>query len=220
VIRPRAAKWEEAAPSAFRSETGPQPLLTYKDFPYTITEAGIVDYATLGTGTSVTVRTDEDPVLPSRPAGRCSQCGAPLADGECDRLFHEVGMRLQDDLTLLAFRTQLVDAYCCQHEPYIRSAKSFAAHLAGLCLSLEHGQSGPGASVLISRWLNGRGPQGLSRPDVPIPRAAVTIADVAGAKSAAELQVLVRQFAESVWAAWTSQHDLARHWTLAARRTT
>jgi uncharacterized protein DUF5946 len=155
-----------------------------------------------------------------KSSAECSQCGAPLADPECDRLFHELGLRLQGDLLLLPLRTQLVDAYCCQHEPYIRSAKSYAAHLAGLCLALEHDQSGPQASVLISRWLNGRGPEGLSRPNAAIPRADVTIAELGGAVSAVELRVLVRRYAESVWAAWASQHDLARQWALAARRGT
>jgi hypothetical protein len=150
--------------------------------------------------------------------GRCSQCGAPVADDAgCDALFHEVGLRLQGDPGLMHFRTQFIDAYCCQHEPYIRSAKSFAAHLVGLCLAMELGQTGPQVSILISRWLNGRGPPDLSKATSPIPRASITIGDVAQAGTSAELQVLVKRFAESVWAAWKSEHDTARRWARAAR---
>src|SRR5260221_6075510 len=145
--------------------------------------------------------------------GGCTQCGARVADDmACDTLFHEVGLRLQGDPALLDCRTQFIDAYCCQHEPYIRSDKSFAAHLVGLCLAMEHGQTGPPVSILISRWLNGRGPQDVSKPSCPIPRASITIGDVAQAGSSAELQVLVKRFAESVWAAWNGEHGTVRRW--------
>jgi hypothetical protein len=151
-------------------------------------------------------------------AGGCGQCGASVANEiACDNLFHEIGLKLQSDPTLAALRTQLVDAYCCQHEPYIRSGKSFAAHLVGLCLALEHGQTGPRASIMISRWLNGRGPQDLVKPESAIPRAAMTIADVAQAGTSNELQHLVPKFAESVWQAWKSRHEFARQWTRAAQ---
>src|SRR5438046_118271 len=37
------------------------------------------------------------------------------------------------------FHRMAVDAYCLQHADYVRSAKSLAAHLCGLCVAFECG---------------------------------------------------------------------------------
>jgi hypothetical protein len=126
-------------------------------------------------------------------------------------------MRFQQDATLALLRTQLVDAYCCQHEPYIRSAKSFAAHIVGLCLALDFGWTGPSASIALSRWLDGHGPEDLAKPAGLIPRALMTVDEVARARTTAELEAFVGQFARSVWEAWQSQHEMARRWAKAVR---
>jgi hypothetical protein len=146
----------------------------------------------------------------------CTQCGSAVEDDTaCEAVFHELGTRFQQDALLMPLRTQFVDAYCCQHEPYIRSAKSFAAHLVGLCLAIEFGQSGPAASIRISRWLDGRGPHELAKPPGPIPRASMNIDRLAQAGSSAEVEFLVRQLARAVWDAWKSQHEIARRWASA-----
>ncbi|MHB9091486.1 MAG: DUF5946 family protein [Chloroflexota bacterium] len=81
-------------------------------------------------------------------AAACSGCGRVLPGGTegCQALFQAVGARAVRDLAYARTRLLTVDTYCLQHpDRYCRSAKSLAAHLAGLCWSLEFAATGPGA---------------------------------------------------------------------------
>jgi hypothetical protein len=103
----------------------------------------------------------------------------------------------------------VVDAYALQHpDEYCVSAKSYAAHLTGLCCGLEH----PGDRKLywqIPRWLDGRAR--IEKPPVLETRGRKNIASVADVND--ELyQAAVRQWAASVWIAYESQQYLARTW--------
>jgi hypothetical protein len=109
----------------------------------------------------------------------------------------------------------VVDAYALQHpEEYCVSAKSYAAHLVGLCCGLEH----PGDQKLywqIARWLDG--PSVLVKPPVLGIRGRKHIATVRLAKDK-EYQSAVRQWGSAVWTAYESQHYLARGWLAEAAR--
>jgi hypothetical protein len=107
-----------------------------------------------------------------------------------------------------------VDAYSMQHpNEYGRSGKSYAAHLTRLCCAMEHGGE---ASVYaaIPRWLSGAAPP--PKPPVLERRGALTIAQVRGADGPEENERRVRAWAESVWAAYASQHETARAWVRSA----
>ena len=115
-----------------------------------------------------------------------------------------------------ALHNLLVDAYCLQHpEDYCRSAKSYAAHLVGLCCGVE---TAGGARLYrtIARWLDGS--RELGRPAEPPPgaRGAVTVARVANQTDDAAFSEGARAWAEVVWAAYDTQHALAREWLRAA----
>jgi hypothetical protein len=128
----------------------------------------------------------------------CPECAAPLADlAACQLRFHELNNAHRSTL--------LVDAYSSQHAAYIQSAKSWAAHLVGLCLGLEHGLQGPQASRSISAWLDRRGAS-LQKPVEIIPRARLTIVDAGRGRDA------LHEYAESCWDAWHTQHGLIRGW--------
>jgi hypothetical protein len=103
----------------------------------------------------------------------------------------------------------VVDAYALQHpEEYCVSAKSYAAHLTGLCCGVEH----PGDQKLywqIPRWLDG--PATVVKPPVLDTRGRKTIAFVADVRDDT-YQSAVRQWASAVWTAYESQHYLARGW--------
>ena len=56
----------------------------------------------------------------------------------CQRLFESIGLREYDDMRFARYHRIVVDVYAMQHpDRYGRSAKSFAAHLTGLCAWLE-----------------------------------------------------------------------------------
>src|SRR5688572_19282548 len=87
-------------------------------------------------------------------SGQC-ECGLrPLArQPSCatrrDRLF---ARDVEQPGLYWRFHRLAVDAYCLQHESYIKSAKSFAAHLGGICIALEHGND-PGVHQSLVQWL-------------------------------------------------------------------
>lgn len=102
-----------------------------------------------------------------------------------------------------------------QHtEEYGRSAKSFIAHLLGLCCGVET----PGERELywaIPRWLDG--PRQFTRPkDIQL-RGDTTIADVRQPEREAVYPDLVRTWASSVWNAYADQHVMVREWLAAVR---
>ena len=143
---------------------------------------------------------------------RCPECGASISGGRaaCQALFNEISGRAYSNPSYAATYNLAFDAYCMQHlEPYCRSAKSYAAHLTRLCCGLEYAGN-PKVYAAIQKWLNGslaiEKPEGLSF------RGGMTVADVSLARNAEEHIKRVHEWAQSVWDAYTVQHDLARAW--------
>jgi hypothetical protein len=148
----------------------------------------------------------------------CPECGAPVAGGRagCQALFEEVGLRAFSDARYGAVHRLVVDAYAMQHpEPYCHSAKSYAAHLTGLCCGVERGGN-PGVYRAINQWLNGKAP--IDKPQVLTSRGQLTIANLRVVSSAEEHIKRAREWAKSVWEAYGAQHELARQWIEAALR--
>ena len=138
----------------------------------------------------------------------CPACGAPVAGGRagCQAVYDSLSV----SGGLGTLRDLAFDAYCMQHpDTYCRSAKSYAAHLTRLCCGIEHGGE-PKVYRAIQSWLNGAVP--LVKPPVLAQRGAKTIADLQAAGSPADAAGLARAWAEDVWQAYASQHDLARGW--------
>ena len=144
----------------------------------------------------------------------CPECRAPVGGSDaCQKLFDDLGLRAYEDSRYAAMRRLAVDCYACQHDRYILSARSLAAHLTGLAVAVEH----EGAEELndrIQRWLSRT--RHLEKPKVPRFRGTVTIADVVSA-APDEYAAAVRRWAASAWAAWAEHHALARGWIAAAR---
>lgn len=140
---------------------------------------------------------------------RCPDCGAPFDDRDaCDRAFHELGARAASDVAFAYRRRAVVDAYCLQHPAYIRSIKSLAAHLCGLCAAMERA-SDPRAERAI--WSALRLPPGASKPTLDLQPWTLTVAVVHGAP-AQGFRAAVDAWVADVWMAWNSHHDLAREW--------
>lgn len=149
----------------------------------------------------------------------CPSCGAPGVGGVegCHRLFEDLMDREFSRPELFRVHRLTVDCYSMQHpEKYMVSAKSWAAHVTGMCWSLE-GDDGFGVSVALSRWLDGD--PSLPRFSSPPPgrRGKLTVKHVHSAPDSAAYVVLVREWAGSVWDAWADRHEQAREWVRVAR---
>jgi Family of unknown function (DUF5946) len=148
------------------------------------------------------------------PGGQCEACGAVASEGRngCQRLFDQILAREFGDYRFARLHRLTVDTYSLQHpEQYMRSGKSFVAHLTGTCAALERDDAGP-INQAVQRWLDG--PKVIERPEEPPPRkrGELTIVYLYSATDAEEHVKRVQEWARSTWSAWRAYHDLAKQW--------
>ena len=145
----------------------------------------------------------------------CPECGAPVGGREeCQKLFDHLGLRAFEDSRFAAMRRLAVDCYACQHDRYILSGRSLAAHLTGLAVAIEQ-DGAEQVNERVQAWLSRT--RHVEKPAVPKLRGNVTIADVADA-APDEYAAAVRRWADSVWDAWRQHHGLAREWIASSLR--
>ena len=138
---------------------------------------------------------------------KCPECGAPGGRAACQQMFDEVLAREFGDALYFSVHRTTVDCYALQHDAYIASFKSFAAHLVGLYVALEL-DSDPQALRAIHLGLDGKIER--ARPPIPESRGELTIESVHRIVGVEQHRIAVRAWAASVWKAWSSHHDLAR----------
>ena len=105
-----------------------------------------------------------------------------------------------------------VDAYAIQHPGSTdrQSIQSVGAHLVRLCLFLEHGLTAEGANDAMLEA--GKNKRSFIFLDPPKSFGSITAADVNPAGSAEEHKVIVRDWAQNAWEAWSMHHDIVREW--------
>jgi hypothetical protein len=148
----------------------------------------------------------------------CDECGWAEAGGRegCRARFEAFLARDFSEARYFASHRMLVDVYCLQHpEQYCASAKSLAAHLAGLAWILEEGAATAVGPEALRRWLSGE--RRLDKPPLPEWRGDITLGDLPADAPPPEWAEAVRRWAENVWAAYEPLHPLARAWIAAAR---
>jgi hypothetical protein len=143
--------------------------------------------------------------------GICEDCGAARVQGRpgCREVFEEILAKEFSDYRYGKIHRLTVDAYALQHpEAYMRSGKSFAAHLTGMCAALEH-EDTLDLNRTVQKWLSSN-PR-IDKPvHLPDQRGDLTIAYIHSAADADEHVNRVREWARDIWRAWTEHHDLAR----------
>ena len=152
-------------------------------------------------------------------ATSCIGCGWQVEAGYagCRRRFDDMLARDFSDPRYFRTHRLMVDTYCLQHpSEFCVSAKSFAAHLAGLCWVLEHNADPAMEPERLRQWLNGH--CSLWKPEPPIYRGPITIGDLTMKDDPNEWAQAVRQWAEATWAAYADFHLMARHWIEEAQR--
>ncbi len=128
----------------------------------------------------------------------------------CKELFDKVLAKEFSDFRYAKIHRLTVDIYCLQHpDIYMVSAKSFAAHLTGMCCAIEYGND-TDLLRLLQKWLNGK--KHLEKPKMLEHFGELTISHLTGAKDAGEYFRLVQEWAENVWNSYSIYHNLAKDW--------
>ena len=141
----------------------------------------------------------------------CEDCGAVVADGKvgCLKLFEEVIAKEFGDYRYGKIHRLTVDAYSLQHpDVYMRSGKSFAAHLTGIFAALE-ADDALAVNQAVRTWLS-TNPKIEKPARLPEQRGNLTISFIHSAACADEHTERVREWAREVWNAWSEHHDLAK----------
>jgi hypothetical protein len=142
----------------------------------------------------------------------CPDCGAPGGQDACQALFDGVLAREFGDYRYFRLHRLTVDAYSLQHPAkYMRSGKSYAAHLTGMYAALEGGDASR-TNQVVQKWLSST--PGIERPDHPPGgnRGALNISHLKGASDPNDHLRRVQEWAESVWPSWRDYHHFAKLW--------
>ena len=149
--------------------------------------------------------------------GSC-ECGLRPSPGEPDCATQRdllLARDFEQPVLYWRYHRLAVDAYCLQHVDYIKSAKSFAAHLCGVCITLEHGNNQDSQRKLIE-WLNMY--PAIAKPEIPQSRGSLNIRHVSGITAPVEYGRAVTEWARSSWDAYREYQHVAREWVLQSQR--
>ncbi len=161
---------------------------------------------------------------------RCPGCGEPYlptdatttheylgASPACWEMFSELLAREFGDPTYGLVHRHTVDVYAAQHPGTDgrRQRQSVAVHLIGLCQWLEHGLSAAELNPMTQELASSKADwPWLTPPE----RYDFTVVDVLRATRGAEHVRLTRDWAASVWEAWSDHHAAVRRWAQDALR--
>jgi hypothetical protein len=141
----------------------------------------------------------------------CADCGTSAEQGKvgCLKLFEEILAKEFSDYRYGRIHRLTVDAYALQHpDAYMRSGKSFAAHLTGICAAIEYENTFV-VNQTVQKWLS-TNPRIEKPARIPEHRGNLTITYITSAADVEEHTERVREWARDVWGAWSEHHALAR----------
>lgn len=167
----------------------------------------------------------DEPADLERITERCPGCGARFlpqvldeshpylgASPACWAAFGELLAREFGDPGFGRVHRHSVDVYAAQH-PGVdrqRERRSVALHLVALCAWLEQGHDVERLNRDTQRLASAPREWPWLEPPATYP---MTVLDVLDARDGAEHAGLVRRWAESTWAAWSTHHETVRAWT-------
>jgi hypothetical protein len=158
----------------------------------------------------------------------CVGCGAMVPDIEglthryigaspgCWAIYGELSEKEAGDFRLMRYHQLTVDAYCAQHPgvPSPQAVRSVAVHLVGLYLQLERDR--PPQRLYAARQriasFGKKGKLDLAWLEPPASLGEITVVYVRDAKNPAEHGERAREWAKSVWEAWSTHHEKVRRW--------
>lgn len=144
-------------------------------------------------------------------ADACDDCGAVVAQGKagCLLLFEEILAREFSDYRYGRIHRLTVDTYSLQHpDSYMKSGKSFVAHLTGMCAAFEF-EDTLALNRAVQKWLS-TNPKIQKPAEIPTERGTLTVTYVHAAIDADQHTKRVGEWARDVWASWSQHHGLAK----------
>ena len=135
----------------------------------------------------------------------------------CWLTFTELLAREYADPAYGVVHRHTVDIYAVQHPGTDgrRQRQSVALHLVALCHWLEHGLTAAELNPITRTLVSSKADwPWLTPPD----RYDLTVVDVLRATSGEEHVRLTREWAASVWEAWSAHHWTVRHWASEAMK--
>lgn len=145
---------------------------------------------------------------------KCPSCGAAGVNSieECQARFEKILEREFTNPVFFKVHRLTIDAYSLQHpEQYMKSTKSAAAHLTGMCWSMEHSYSQHLAGT-IKKWVDGARTFTRIAPPMPLARGEITLNHVIDISDPEKYFIAVTEWAESAWNAWQIHWPQARKW--------
>jgi hypothetical protein len=131
--------------------------------------------------------------------------GSLNASSECWSLYLGVLAAEYEDAGLFVDVHQLtLDVYAAQHAGPKQTDRAVARHLVGLHLVLERDVEAGAVPQHLERLA--RKIPVWPRFEAPREKAAMTVLDVANARSPREHAAIVRRWARTVWGGWSTHH--------------
>lgn len=158
----------------------------------------------------------------------CIGCSAlvPILDGPtfryldaaspgCWALYGQILAREYGEFGYPPVHLLTVDAYMVQHpgRPTPQTVHSVTIHLISLCCVLERNYDTPRSTYLMRKAAE-RYKGAFTWLEPPPSRGAITVLDVLGASDIRDHQQRVKDWAESVWDAWSAHHATIRDWII------
>lgn len=136
-----------------------------------------------------------------------------LATAECADQYADVVSSFYSDPGLVPLRQYVVDTYACQHPlgTTRRGVQTTALCLMTLDLVLERGLDAALGSTLHQEMMRKR-PDFFVTLAAPDLRTALTYRHLSGAPIRQAQGGRAREWAQSVWDAWTEHHAQVRQW--------
>jgi hypothetical protein len=155
---------------------------------------------------------------------KCFSCGGffPEIEGPvhrymrsspgCWSVYGEILAREYSNPDYFEIHRLTVDAYAVQHPGSTdrQSIQSVGFHLIRLCLFLEHNLTAHHANDAMLEAVGNKSSFSFLEP--PLNFGPITAAEVAKADSVKEHKDIVREWAHSVWEAWSKHHPIVRTW--------
>ncbi len=134
----------------------------------------------------------------------------------CWSAFGEISEKEYGDFRYARVHGLTVDAYCAQHpgEPSPQAVRGVAVHLVGLCLQMQRDLRPDELYAVHKRIssLSKEGEKDIHYLEPPASLGETTILYVLDADGPDEHASRVREWAGSVWEAWSPHHETVRRW--------
>ncbi len=132
------------------------------------------------------------------------------ASGECADLYNQLSVHTLSQNDTFFIHQLAVDSYGAQHSGGITKPITTAYALIGLCLAVEHHYTGRQVQKIHTKIPK----QQWKKLTPPKQTGTITVAYTLEATTDAERDILIHEWAKSVWESWAEYHYFIRNMTM------